>query len=185
MNWQGNPTLNEFLQPANSPVTSRRILQGAIQAEGKDDYQGKAIRLSNINLENAVEVSSVASASGAFNAFAGGSAIYFQSALTPNRPYNTQPNLAIPFISIYLGTVSGVGTAQIYPMPASDALAARFRIYAHTDYQATQLGGAGTLPFTFSVLRGMVLDLSGTTSDSIIVTTKWKALRFNISQKNT
>lgn len=103
--------INEFFQANNAPVTQRTDFVTGYKFSQGYEVQTKVVRASVLTIDQMVNYSGTAAATGSV---AGSTMVNIAYTLSPTSAYKAQTNLGVPFIAIYEGTVVDA-TKQIYP----------------------------------------------------------------------
>lgn len=131
-----NLGLNKNLRSANAlseQSKSPSNYVGGFNFDTTYEVQAKTIRAGRLNITQFVGQSGAAAATGAFTT---GQRLNLQTSLTPNPPFASKPNLAIPSIAVYQGTVID-SDFQIYPYPGGSIGVGLYNVSGGLDWNAT------------------------------------------------
>jgi len=176
----GSIPLDEYMVPKDAPINTRRELKNAIASEGREDYQGRAIRLSSVNLKDSVLVSGVGEATFGFTTYDN---VTVRSGLNPQTPHLDAKLFANCYTTIYKG-LSAVGTAMIFPYPYVIDSATDYSVHAWYDYHDTVTGVSG-FPYNICAWYLTIVNNGGTASGDYLIRTVWKYLKYNPSVTST
>lgn len=168
--------LDKYGFPLQSPITLGSLPEKivAYQLGIQQRIQTKRIKTSAVSIASFVNfLSSTALALGTVSS--GGSA-FLSTTLTPQSPHATDPNFAIAYLGVFVGTSSSSYQAaqQLYPTVGGSQTPGKWDIRGDYDYN----GANGTLSGTISAWNGVVINNSGATG-TIQFVTRWKYINFN------
>lgn len=165
---QKSLTLNRYGIPVHSNLASGTTYDPAVYFDQTTEIQQRFVRTSNVNIKNFVQHSNIAVASFSLGS---GQQYEFSTTLTPEIPHTAEPNFAIGYISLYqqTGTVTFLGTAQIFPRVGNGVAIGAYTCQAFSDfhrYDGTQ-----------SVISGAITNNGG--SQSLIFVSYWTWIQYN------
>lgn len=156
--------LDEFLQPVDAPVTTKRDFTTGYKFSQGYEVQTKAIRASILTVENLVYISPLATGVGSV---AGSTMVDITFTLSPTDQYKRQINMGVPFIAIYEGTARDL-SKQIYP---NYQLITSGKWYGNSGFDYAQYNGTNSVYVVNLYLNG-----AGT---SIYIEGQWKYIANN------
>lgn len=158
--------LNQFLRPKNSLANINEKQIPERDFERFYDVDTKKLKGSRLDVERFVELSNIGSAQATFT---DGQTVLLTSTFKFSKPNQRVSVYAVPFVSVYQGTVAG--TAKIFPTSGTAV--------TPTAYQATGgLDWGSSSGATVSVWSGQVNNISAGTQ-TIIFLSQWKYINYN------
>lgn len=175
-----NITYTSVLDKYGFPQDSPNSPEGTV-ADGhvpwkfglQQKIQTRQMKASNVAIRSFVKLSNSALGLGTI---ANNATAFLTTSLTPQTPHATDPNFAIAYVGVFVGTSpsSYDSAQQIYPILGGSQSAGNWDIRGDYDYN----GVGGTLSGTISVWHGMIKNTSGATG-TVQFVTRWKYIDFN------
>lgn len=157
---------NKYLQKINGISIKEEFFVPGIDFDKQYEVQTKKIRASRVDIQEFIQNSEIATASGTFG---NGQAVTVSTTLTPQVPFQNDPNFAIPYVAMYEGTAA-VGSMQIYPRQGAGISVGDYNIYSGFDISS--FNG------TNSVWRAHVENVAAGDVD-IYFQSQWKYIYYN------